>query len=140
MATMYRVATKKEKPDTPALDDSRLDEILLEQELDDATKDFPDFSAAGTRIDEIIPHYALDKYNPDAVVKVAARRGFDVEVCTCRLAHDQPRARADGKWVDVSEGMEFEKYFRVLCPYCKEKRANEGRVVQPIFKAVRQFT
>jgi hypothetical protein len=136
---MYKVATPKEETDTPALDDSRLDEILLEQELDDATKDFPDFSAAGTRIDEIIPHYALDKYNADAVVKVAARRGFDVDVCTCRLAHDQPIARANGKWVGVSKGMDYEKYDRVLCPYCKEKKAEDGRVVQPIFKAVSQF-
>ena len=137
---MYHTNPKKEESTTPELDDSRLDEILLEQELDDATKDFPDFNPRGVRIDEIIPHHNLDKYDSAAVIRVAARRGFDVDVCTCKLTHNNPRVRANGKWVDVSEGIDYERYDRVLCQYCKEEKVKQGKVVYPIFKAVSQLT
>ena len=138
--TMYDARPHAEEENTPnsspGLTETKLDEILLSQDIEKLIRDFPDFSPMGVRIDEIISHEELEKYNPVAVVRVAAAYGFDIQVCNCRITHSRPLARANGKWVGMPDDLDWSRYDRVLCDHCNDERVKSGRVVQPMFKSV----
>ena len=136
---------KEEVKDDSGITPELLEEMLLKEELDRVISMHPDFSTEGVKIDDIIPHSELDKYDPTVVLKVATKYGFDLYACTCGEAHPEPKLRANGKWIDPPKDLNWENIAeQTMCESCGDvTRARlldtykKGDKVKPTFKAMR---
>ena len=144
---MYEPPKKEEVKDDTELTPEMLEERLLQEDIDRVISMYPDFSTTGVKIDDIIPHAELDKYNPVVVLRVAAKNNFDLYVCTCGETHQQPKLRANGKWVDPPKNLEWENIAeQTMCEACGDatrtrlmKTYDKGNKIQPTYKSMRQI-
>jgi hypothetical protein len=83
------------------------------------------YSAAGKRIDSLVSEDVLHCFDHLTVIVVAAEMGFEYDVCDYGCAHPNRRARANGQWVDLPDGVDADLYRKhrhqadmIICPAC----------------------